>query len=83
MLARVIAAEAELRRTVLQTRPPSSIVIPLTLRRDDLVLELFTTITTVGTPLDITLQELRIETLFPANPASKAALDVVINAPVE
>ena len=83
MLARVIAAEAELRRTVLQMRPPSSIVIPLTLRRDDLVLELFTTITTVGTPLDITLQELRIETLFPANPASKAALDVVINAPVE
>ena len=37
-------------------------------------MSLFTTITTLGTPLDITLQELRIETLFPADAASKEAL---------
>ncbi len=83
MLARAIAVEAELRDTAPKTGRPQSILVPLTLRRDDLVLELFTTITTLGTPLDITLQELRIETLFPMNPASRAALDVVIHAPVD
>jgi hypothetical protein len=32
----------------------------------DLELRLFSTIMTLGTPQDVTLQELRIETLFPA-----------------
>ncbi|MFN7920464.1 MAG: hypothetical protein U0Q16_10225 [Bryobacteraceae bacterium] len=33
----------------------------------------FSTITTLGTPIDITLEELRIESLFPADeqPASR------------
>jgi hypothetical protein len=38
---------------------------------------MFTTITTVGTPLDITLQELRIESLFPATAAGRRALSLV------
>jgi hypothetical protein len=29
--------------------------------------KLFTTITTLGTPLDVTLQELRIESYFPVD----------------
>jgi len=41
---------------------------------------MFTTITTLGTPLDITLQELRIETLFPASGHDREALDIVMNA---
>ena len=51
---------------------PRAILVPARLRRDGVDIELFTTITTVGTPLDITLQELRIETLFPANAATRS-----------
>jgi hypothetical protein len=41
------------------------------LRIGDLELRLFSTIMTVGTPQDVTLQELRIETFFPADEASE------------
>jgi hypothetical protein len=44
----------------------------LTLRKDDLALAFFTTIATVGTPQDITLQELRVECFFPADDATDA-----------
>lgn len=54
---------------------PSSFILSVKLRKGDVRLELFTTITTLGTPLDITLQELRIETLYPANAESKATMD--------
>lgn len=37
-------------------------------------LRFFTAITTIGTPLDITVQELRLETLFPADEATDAAM---------
>lgn len=42
--------------------------------KDGLRLNLFTTITTLGTPCDVTLQEMRIESLFPADPESDALL---------
>lgn len=53
---------------------PSAVLLPLKLARGDLVLDLYTTIATLGTPLDITLQELRIETLFPADARSREHL---------
>ena len=37
-------------------------------------LRLFTTVTTLGTPIDVTLSELRIEHYFPADAATDAAL---------
>ena len=37
------------------------------LRKRDVVLEFFTTLTTLGTPMDVTAQELRIESYFPAD----------------
>jgi hypothetical protein len=40
----------------------------------DEVLRLFNTLTTFGTPQDVTLQELRIEMSFPADDASDALL---------
>ncbi|MDM5177912.1 helix-turn-helix domain-containing protein [Massilia sp. DJPM01] len=46
--------------------------LPLTIRKDDVQLNLFTTITTMGTPHDVTVHELRIESFFPADEASKA-----------
>jgi transcriptional regulator with XRE-family HTH domain len=36
-------------------------------RKGDLAMDFFSTVTTLGTPQDITLQELRIECFFPAN----------------
>ena len=53
---------------------PPSAVLPLVLVKGDLRLELFTTISTLGTPLDVTLQELRLETYLPMNAATADAL---------
>ncbi len=53
---------------------PTLPVLPLELARGDVVFKLFTTITTLGTPLDVTLQELRIETYFPMDAATDAQL---------
>jgi transcriptional regulator with XRE-family HTH domain len=46
--------------------------VPVTLRKDGVELNLFTTIATMGTPRDVTLHELRIESFFPADAASAA-----------
>jgi transcriptional regulator with XRE-family HTH domain len=40
-------------------------VLPMHFRKDNTELRLFTTIATLGTPQDITLQELRVECFFP------------------
>jgi hypothetical protein len=44
--------------------------LPLSLRKDGVELNLFTTITTLGTPHDVTVHELRLESFFPADAAS-------------
>ena len=57
--------------------PPSSlpeVVIPVHLRKDGVDIRTFSTIMTLGTPQDVTLQELRIETFFPADEASDRVL---------
>jgi hypothetical protein len=58
-------------RAVLRTRAAdlaaatAGPVLPMRFRKGAVALELFTTIATLGTPQDITLQELRIESFFP------------------
>lgn len=47
--------------------------------KDGLSLNLFSTIATLGTPHDITLQELRIESLFPADEATQTSLSKAIS----
>jgi len=47
--------------------------LPIEFARDGLRLRYFTTLTSLGTPHDITLQELRIESFFPADEATEAA----------
>ena len=42
-------------------------VLPMRFAKGGVSLELFTTLTTLGTPQDVTLQELRIESFFPVN----------------
>ncbi|HLJ46442.1 MAG TPA: helix-turn-helix transcriptional regulator [Bryobacteraceae bacterium] len=46
---------------------PGDLLLPIHIRMGDLDLRLFSTIMTLGTPHDVTLQELRIETFFPAD----------------
>lgn len=41
--------------------------LPIEFRKDDLHLRFFSTLTSLGTPHDITLQELRVEAFFPAD----------------
>ena len=43
-------------------------------RKNDLTLRFFTTLTTFGTPHDVTLQELRVESFFPADDETDLAL---------
>jgi transcriptional regulator with XRE-family HTH domain len=52
----------------------SAIVHPLRIRVGDAVLSLISTITVFGTPLDVTLSELAIESFFPADEATRFAL---------
>ena len=73
LLREVEAAWAEL------GHPPVSedafpLMVGVRLRRGDLALNLFTTISTLGTPLDVTLQEIHIETLFAADAETRQVL---------
>lgn len=52
----------------------AGVVVPLRLQTDHGLLSLFSTITVFGTPIDITLAELAIESFFPADPATAEAL---------
>jgi len=45
----------------------ASPVLPMHFRKDSVSLQLFTTIATLGTPQNVTAQELRIECFFPMN----------------
>jgi transcriptional regulator with XRE-family HTH domain len=49
-------------------------VLPIHFRRNEKSLRLFTTIATLGTPRDVTLQEVRIEFFFPMDEASAQTL---------
>ncbi len=50
------------------------LLVPLQLRADAGQLSLFTTLTTFGTPRDVTLDELAIELFYPADEATATAL---------
>ena len=49
----------------------NTMLLTVHLKQADLELQFFSTIATLGTPYDITLQELRIECLFPADEATE------------
>lgn len=54
---------------------PAGPTIDLILEKDDLRVQFFTTVTTFGTPQDVTLQELRIESYFPADERTRGLCD--------
>jgi transcriptional regulator with XRE-family HTH domain len=51
--------------------------LPVHLRSPSLELRLFTMLTSIGTPLDVTAEELHVETYFPADDASDAAIRAI------
>jgi transcriptional regulator with XRE-family HTH domain len=55
-------------------------VLPMHFRKGDTSLRLFTTIATLGTPQDITAQELRIEAFFPMDDETANALKMWADA---
>jgi len=62
-----------------ESQPP---VLTMHFRKGDTSLRLFTTIATLGTPQDITVQEIRIECFFPADAdTSRVFNDWAANAP--
>lgn len=78
LLAEALAADvpADWRTPRLGADQP--VLVPMRLARDGLEVALFSAITTLGTPLDVTLQELRLETFFPADDESEAALRALV-----
>lgn len=63
------AGDGQTRRSSL-ARDYAGVVVPLELRTEAGVLAFFSTTTVFGTPLDITLSELAIESFFPADAAT-------------
>ncbi len=63
------------RRRGLPADSEPAILVPFDLRIDDeLTLSFFTTLTTFGTPLDVTLDELSVELFFPADEVTERAI---------
>jgi transcriptional regulator with XRE-family HTH domain len=59
----------------------ADLLLPIHIKLNDLELRMFSTIMTLGTPQDVTLQELRIETFFPADPASEQNWAALVGGP--
>jgi transcriptional regulator with XRE-family HTH domain len=53
---------------------PGDVAVPLRIRHHGRELAFFSTVATFGTPLDVTVAELVIESFFPADPDTAAAL---------
>ncbi len=67
-----VAAIAD--RSPVDDEDEPDLLVPLRLRRGGTELSLFTTLTTFGTPRDVTLEELAVELFFPADRVTDEAL---------
>jgi transcriptional regulator with XRE-family HTH domain len=54
--------------------PYGEVAVPLKVRHGDTILSFITTITVFGTPLDVTVSEIAVESFFPADASTRAAL---------
>jgi len=55
---------------------PGEVLVPLRIRDGELELSFLSTVSTFGTPLDVTVSELVIEAFYPADPETARALGV-------
>src|SRR5579862_332953 len=53
---------------------PHNLILPMELNLNGQTARMFSTVTTVATPHDVTLQELHVETFYPADPETEALL---------
>jgi len=53
---------------------PHNLILPMELNLGGQIARMFSTVTTVATPHDVTLQELHVETFYPADPETEALL---------
>jgi transcriptional regulator with XRE-family HTH domain len=60
---------------------PGDVVVPLRIRHSDGELAFVSTVAAFGTPLDITVAELAIESFFPADPETASALHATARRP--
>ena len=75
LLERLLAYDGVRRlATESDERTAGGAVLPMQFRKGEVSLELFTTIATLGTPQDVTVQELRIESFFPMDEETAAIL---------
>lgn len=78
---RMIEALPDLPRPSVPGGPASGPFLTVHLRRGPLEARLFTTIATIGTAIDATTEELRLETYFPADDATKRLIaDLAANS---
>jgi transcriptional regulator with XRE-family HTH domain len=59
--------------SAIEPGPPLLPVVPVRFANDGMRFHFFSTVTTLGTPQDVTVQELRIECFFPADEQTKHA----------
>jgi hypothetical protein len=64
LLERLLSYDGVQQLLKVPAAPVGDPVLEMTFRKDNVSLELFTTIATLGTPQDVTVQELRIESFF-------------------
>ena len=74
LLARLLAYDGVRSAMMAPLHDPAAPVLPMHFRKGDTSLKLFTIIATLGTPQDITLQELRIESFFPMDSTTAKVL---------
>ena len=53
---------------------PHNLILPMELKVDGKIARMFSTVTTVATPHDVTLQELHVEVFYPADAETEAVL---------
>jgi len=54
---------------------PHDLILPMELKLDGKIARMFSTVTTVATPHDVTLQELHVEVFYPADTETEAVLN--------
>ena len=53
---------------------PHDLILPMELKLDDKIVRMFSTVTTIATPHDVTLQELHVEVFYPADAETESVL---------
>jgi MmyB-like transcription regulator ligand binding domain len=56
---------------------PQALILPMELNLNGKIARMFSTVTTVATPHDVTLQDLHVEVFYPADAETEATLQAI------